>query len=95
MTANATRIFAALRAPRAPLLRVGALAVMAAMLAPSAAVIFGAFLGGGGLSAAAAADYALQTALYAGCTLVFAAAIALPAAWLTVMRSFRGCGAVS
>ena len=93
MTANIWRRIPA--APRAPLLRAGALVVIAAMLAPSAAVIAGAFLGGNKLSAAAAADYALQTFLYAGCTLIFAMAVALPAAWLTVMRKFWGRGVVS
>ena len=99
LTANAAmRIISRLShfpRPRAPFLRLFALAVIAVMLAPPTAVIGGALRGGGGLSAATAADYALQTALYAGCTLIFALAIALPAAWLTVMRSFWGNGAVS
>ncbi|MGI9306086.1 MAG: ABC transporter permease [Gammaproteobacteria bacterium] len=96
LTVNAARFWFNAATPRAPFLRAAALVVIAAMLAAPAAVIAGALWGeGGALSAAAAADYALQTALYAGCTVAFALAIALPAAWLTVMRRFPGAGLVS
>ena len=81
------------RMPPAPFLRVAAIAVIVVILAPSAAVAFGAFFGRAqtnALSAAALADYITQTGLYATTTIALALLIALPAAWLTVMRRFPG-----
>ena len=61
------------------------------MLAPIVAVVFGALAEGeGGLSAEATLDYVVQTFLYASATMLFSLALALPAAWLTTMRRFRG-----
>ena len=62
------------------------------MLSPAAALLLNAIFdnSGGGLSAAAVADYAGQTAWYAGGTITLALLIALPAAWLTVMRQIPG-----
>ena len=61
------------------------------MLAPIVAVVFGALAEGeGGLSAEATLDYVVQTFLYAAATMLFSLALALPAAWLTTMRRFRG-----
>ncbi len=79
-------------APRAPLLRIAALAVILLFAAPVVAVMAGAFgaVNGDVLSSAALVDYVLQTALYAGCTLLLSLLFALPGAWLTVMRHFPG-----
>lgn len=84
--------FSAARRPPAPLLRLAAIVITAAMLAPVAAVALNALAGDSrnGLSAAAIADYLGQTVWYAGGTIMLALLIALPAAWLTVMRRIPG-----
>jgi iron(III) transport system permease protein len=78
---------------RAPIFRLGALAIIALMAAPILGVVGGALFGPGAhqsVSAAALIDYALQTALYAGGSVLLAMLIALPAAWITVMYRFTG-----
>lgn len=79
-----------------PFLRAASLALIAALFAPAAALLAGAASGDGeALSAAALADYVVQTALYAGCVIVFSLCAALPAAWFTVMRRPPGARFVS
>ena len=78
-------------ARRSPLLRGAALIIIIAAAAPIVAVIIGALnAGNNALSSAAIIDYVSQTISYAGITLALAIGIALPAAWLTVMRRFVG-----
>ena len=101
MTANSTAAVV-IPARRGLALRAAAWLVVAIVAAPVIAVIGAAFVPGlagehfasdstgreSGLSAAALWHYALETLVYAGGTTALAIAIALPAAWLTVMRSF-------
>ncbi|MGI9338418.1 MAG: ABC transporter permease [Gammaproteobacteria bacterium] len=108
MTANTAAIPSS-AAPRAFALRAAAWFVVAVIAAPIVAVFAAAVVPGlvgehfasdaasrqGGLSAAALWHYASETLLYAGGTTLLAIIIALPAAWLTVMRSFPGAKLLS
>ena len=83
--------------PRAPYWRLAAIGIIALMTLPSAAVLVAAVFGHktDSLTAATLVDYLTQTILYAGMTAALSLLIALPAAWLTVMRRFPGDTMVS
>ena len=90
-------------------LRAAAWCIVAFVAAPIVAVIAAAFVPGlaeehfasdapgrrASLSAAALWHYLRETIVYAGGTTLLAIVIALPAAWLTVMRSFPGARVLS
>lgn len=108
LTADTAAIPAA-AAPRVFALRAAAWFVVAVIVAPILAVVAAAFVPGlvggrfasdaGGESAGLPADalwhYASETLLYAGGTTLLAIIIALPAAWVTVMRAFPGARLLS
>lgn len=81
------------RLPAAPLLRLLTGAMLAALALPVVAVVGFAVFGDSSaafLSPPALAHILLQTALYVGGVLGLSLLFALPAAWATVMFSFRG-----
>ncbi len=93
---DASRFMFAAKLPRAFWLRAITLCILLLLIAPAAAIVWGAFANSGtSLTSAARNDYILQTALYAGLTIFIALCFALPAAWLTVMRRFHGVRIIS
>ncbi len=82
-----------LRLPRSFSLRLGALFIAIFIVTPISAVLYTAFWGetqGTPLSLESLLDYLSQTAIYAGGSTLLAIVIALPAAWMSIMRRLPG-----
>ena len=90
---NISAVLPRLSWPRSTGLRVGTLLIALFIPAPVLAILYIAFFGesqSAPLSNDALFDYFSQTAVYAGGSTLLAIAIALPAAWLSVMRRLPG-----